>query len=132
MENKWIVKEILKHEPVSNNQHRYPAIRCNLPTGRQVFLLKCSKKDFASIKARLLSISFISFNYALDMLLSIKFVTIKYSHFTIHNYSPNCALISNILSIGFLAAALKPSSMVISGNSYFIHKYSFSNVFSFM
>mgnify|MGYP000706937351 CR=1 FL=1 len=30
VENEWIVKEILKHEPVSNNQHRYPAIRFNI------------------------------------------------------------------------------------------------------
>src|SRR5882757_1586476 len=47
-------------------------------------------------------------------------------------YNPKLALSSSILSMGRFAAMRNASSMVISGSSYSIHKYSFSNVFNFM
>lgn len=39
---------------------------------------------------------------------------------------------SNMASIGFNAFNRRSSSMIISGKSYFIHKYNFSNVFRFI
>ena len=45
---------------------------------------------------------------------------------------PACLLISSIRSIGFFAAIRRSSSIVISGSSYSIQRYSFSSVFRFM
>ena len=47
-------------------------------------------------------------------------------------YNPSLALISSIRLIGFSAAFLSVSSMVSSGDSYSMHRYSFSSVFSFI
>src|SRR5688572_30180109 len=47
-------------------------------------------------------------------------------------YNPYRALISSMRSIGFLDALRNSSSMIISGISYSMHRYSFSSVFSFI